>query len=167
MKKLKWLFPFPLILIILFLIYPVRHSAFELLLDVILKNSVTQVTPEEVDPSLFLLLDTREKEEFEISHLPGATWVGFEDFDKNRIPGNPKKKPVLLYCSMGLRSEKIGDKMLEMGFEEVKNLRGGAFRWINEGRSLVDNTGEETKDIRPFNAFWGVWLTAGNKKTKE
>lgn len=164
MKKLKWILPIPLILILLFLMHPVRNSTFELLLSAVLKNSVTQVTPEEVDPNVVLLLDTREKEEFEVSHLPGALWIGFSDFEESRIPLNPDNKQIILYCSIGYRSEKIGEKMQKMGYSEVQNLRGGAFRWVNEGRKMMNTQKQKTNDIHPYNAIWGVWLTAGNKK---
>jgi len=32
-----------------------------------------------------ILLDTREKKEYEISHIPGAIWVGYNNFKLNRV----------------------------------------------------------------------------------
>ena len=44
-----------------------------------------------------------------------------------------------------LRSEKIGKKLLDMGYTNVKNLYGSIFEWANQGNILVDQKGSETK----------------------
>lgn len=40
------------------------------------------------------LLDTREYSEFKISHLKNAIWVGYENFDMNKLSKLEKIKPL-------------------------------------------------------------------------
>ena len=108
-----------------------------------------------------ILLDTREKAEYDISHIPGAIWVGYDDFDLERVTGIDKKAPVVTYCSVGYRSERIGEKLLEAGFREVRNLHGSLFRWVNEEKEVVDNEGTPTKRVHGYNATWSKWLKRG------
>jgi len=84
-----------------------------------------------------LLLDTREKNEFNVSHLKDAIWVGYDTFDKKNITATitDKKTPIVVYCSIGVRSENIGEILTKMGYSNVKNLYGGIFDWKNKGKS--------------------------------
>ncbi|NND78860.1 MAG: rhodanese-like domain-containing protein, partial [Maribacter sp.] len=40
-----------------------------------------------------------------------------------------KSKPVYLYCRSGSRSKKAAQKVLDMGFVKVYDLKGGYMRW--------------------------------------
>ena len=40
-----------------------------------------------------------------------------------------KSKPVYLYCRSGSRSKKAAQKILDMGFEKVYDLKGGYMHW--------------------------------------
>lgn len=107
-----------------------------------------------------LLLDSREREEFEVSHLPGALYVGYRDFDlKTVLPllSNWNGK-VVLYCSLGVRSEDIAEELEKAGVENIYNLYGGIFEWANQGFDLVNQDGENTRNVHAYNRFWGLWL---------
>ncbi|MEZ4984799.1 MAG: rhodanese-like domain-containing protein [Saprospiraceae bacterium] len=67
-----------------------------------------------------LFLDARERKEFEVSHLPGAHFIGYDDFDLSRVEKLDKGREVIVYCSVGYRSEKITEKLLAAGFTNVK-----------------------------------------------
>ena len=77
-------------------------------------------------------LDAREQEEYEVSHIPDALYIGFKDFSKEEvlklIPN--KEVSVVVYCSIGVRSEKIAKQLQLLGFKNVKNLYGGIFEWV-------------------------------------
>lgn len=57
-----------------------------------------------------ILLDAREFEEYHISHIKNAIPVGFNNFDikETSLHLKDKHQPIVVYCSVGIRSEKIG-----------------------------------------------------------
>lgn len=110
-----------------------------------------------------VLLDTRSRAEYNVSHLPNARWVGYDDFDLKRVTGIPKDANVVLYCSVGYRSEKVGEKLLATGYRRVRNLDGSLFEWVNQGNAVVDRTGKPTERVHAYNRLWGVWLKRGEK----
>jgi rhodanese-related sulfurtransferase len=111
------------------------------------------------------LLDSREKEEFEVSHLKNAVWVGHREFSIDSVLKNfpDKNSAVVVYCSIGVRSENIGEKLMEAGYSRVENLYGGIFEWKNKGYPVYDQGGEETGKIHAFSRKWGKLLTKGEK----
>lgn len=111
-----------------------------------------------------ILLDTRKREEYEISHLKDAIWVGYKGFEKDSVTKkiNDKDTPIIVYCSIGVRSEDIGEKLQKAGFTNVKNLYGGIFEWKNQGNSVYKNN-IETDSVHTFNKQWGKLLNSGVK----
>lgn len=108
----------------------------------------------------YLVLDAREMEEFEISHLADALFVGYREFDYSKIADVAKSRPIVVYCSIGYRSEKIGEKLKNRGFSQVYNLYGSIFEWTNRGYPLVDSTGQRTQRIHTYNKKWSRWVDA-------
>ena len=109
-----------------------------------------------------LLLDTRSKEEFEVSFIENALFVGYEDFELERYEDQlDKNLPIILYCSIGVRSEKIGEQLKAAGFKNIKNLRGGIFKWFNEARTIINENEQETNRIHGFNEKWSRFLKRG------
>lgn len=106
-----------------------------------------------------ILLDTRSREEYDVSHIPGALWVGYDSFDPSRIRELDKEKEVIVYCSVGYRSEKIGSQLKDLGFEHVQNLYGSIFEWANASYPLVRSAGDTVNQIHPYNRVWGRWMT--------
>ena len=98
-----------------------------------LSFTVPTVNPEKVKqmPDA-LILDARERVEYEVSHLPKAVFIGYKTFEKDALKDVPKDKPIVVYCSIGYRSEKIGEKLQKMGFTKVYNLYGSIFEWVNQ-----------------------------------
>jgi rhodanese-related sulfurtransferase len=109
-----------------------------------------------------LYLDAREHEEYAVSHLPGARWVGYEDFSLSRMNGIPKDAPIVVYCSVGYRSGKITEQLREAGYRNTRNLYGGIFEWVNAGKAVVDAQGP-TQRVHAYNTDWGRWLRKGEK----
>ena len=110
-----------------------------------------------------VLLDIRSTEEYEISHLKGALMIDYDDFNNNDIKDIPLDAQVVVYCSVGYRSEKIGEKLLELGFKDVKNLYGGIFQWKNEGFEVVNNNLQKTDSVHTYSKSWSKWLENGVK----
>jgi len=129
-------------------------------------GSVPYITVEELkNSSDIVLLDTRKKEEFEVSHLKNAQWAGFRKFNLEKVQQEipDTETPIVVYCSIGVRSEKIGKKLQKAGYSNVKNLYGGIFEWKNRGNTVVDSLNQSTEKVHAFSKSWGILLTKGNK----
>lgn len=107
------------------------------------------------------IFDTREKEEYELSHIPGAAYAGYKDFVPEVLQAVPKNDTIVLYCSVGYRSEKIGEKLMKLGYSKVYNLYGSLFEWANQDYPLVDKDGQPTKKIHTYNRNWSKWVEEG------
>lgn len=134
------------------------------MLETMYKKSVPLVTVAELKkmPNV-VLLDTRAKAEYDVSHLPNARWVGYDDFDLKRVGDIPKQAKVVLYCSVGYRSERVGEKLVAAGYQHVQNLYGSLFEWVNEGNPVVDKEEKPTARVHAYSRLWGVWLQRGEK----
>lgn len=141
----------------------VQDEKFDKKLERLLSHDVNEVAPKDIGSSdATLFLDSREWEEYETSHLQNALFVGYKNFDLERISTVPKDKKIVVYCSVGYRSEKIAEKLEKAGFENVSNLYGGIFEWVNEGNSVYNADGKTDK-VHTFNKNWSKWLLKGKK----
>ena len=104
-----------------------------------------------------LLLDVRTPPEFAVSHLAGARRVDPGD-DAAQVADLPLTEPIVTYCSVGYRSAQFAEKLQRAGYRDVRNLEGSIFAWANEGRPLVRDTDTPTREVHPFNRWWGLLL---------
>lgn len=145
-----------------------QYSTFEEMSDGMLENTVPVVRAQEIKflldrGSNFILLDTREKKEFDVSHIKGATYVGYDDFELESVSQLDKEAKIMVYCSVGYRSERIGEKLQQAGFKNVFNLKGGIFDWANKGYLVYNNKDERTNAVHAYDEDWGKWLLKGEK----
>lgn len=142
----------------------VNSKAYDIMLSTMLSHSVDEIdvkgASQEKSP---LFIDSRSKAEFDTSHLKDAVWVGYENADLSKLEGISKNQSIIVYCSVGYRSEKIAEQLKKKGFENVKNLYGGIFEWVNQDGQVVDAEGKPTKKVHAYNRMWGVWLNKGEK----
>ncbi len=108
-------------------------------------------------------LDAREKREYAISHIRHAVWVGYKTFKLDHLDSIAKEDKLIVYCSVGYRSEKITKRLQDMGFKDVSNLYGGIFEWVNQGQEIVDDSGHPTTKIHAYDKHWGKWVEKGEK----
>jgi rhodanese-related sulfurtransferase len=94
--------------------------------------------------------------------LKGAKWVGYDTFDLKSVAGLDKNKPILVYCTVGARSQDIGKKLVGAGFENVANLYGGIIHWSNESMPLFKD-GQLSNQVHTYSRTWGIWLEKGEK----
>ncbi len=82
-----------------------------------------------------VIVDVREQQEFEESHIPGALHVPRGHLE-SRIEGAAKDRSqrVILYCASGNRSA-LAAKTLhdELGYENVESMTGGITLWKDRG----------------------------------
>lgn len=111
----------------------------------------------------YTILDIRELKEYNVSHIKNAISISFNDFNVKMIKHKiDKNTPIVVYCSIGYRSEKVGEKLLNEGFT-VYNLYGGIFNWKNSNNPVVDNNEIATQKVHCFNQEWSKWLLKGEK----
>lgn len=113
-----------------------------------------------------VLLDAREEKEFKVSHLENAICVGYDKFKlKETLSKLPEDKnaQIVVYCSLGIRSETIAHKLIEAGYTNVYNLYGGIFEWKNASFQVIDTLGNTTEKVHTFNKNWSKWLKKGEK----
>lgn len=140
----------------------VSNAKFNQMLSKLLDHSVTEIGPNNIKEEA-IFLDAREIEEFQVSHLPNAIHVGYDYFNiqKWKYLIN-KKKPIIVYCTVGYRSEKIAEQLQRNGFKNVKNLYGGIFEWVHQNNPLHCNK-KHTDSVHTFNKEWSQWLQKGIK----
>lgn len=142
----------------------VQNGAFNVVLKSLLSHSVAEVSVQQLKTSdQPILLDAREREEYNVSHLPAARFVGYKSFDGSAVEDLPKNKKIIVYCSVGYRSEKIAEKLKLAGFTDVSNLYGGIFEWVNQENPVVNLAGVATDSVHAYNKSWGIWLNRGIK----
>lgn len=130
------------------------------------KNTVPLVYPQQLDQSKLkevVLLDTRSKAEFDVSHIQGSTFIDYDTFDPSDVQGLDRHADIVVYCAVGYRSERIGEKLLEMGFSNVHNLYGGIVQWSNVDKPLINKKDLPTDSVHTGTREWSVWLTRGIK----
>ena len=132
------------------------------------KNTIPLITPEELSEEMqtdttIVLLDAREPGEYKVSHLDGAELVGFNEFKMKSVKNIPKDAEIVVYCSLGVRSEIVAEKLKEAGYTNVKNLYGGIFEWVYDNQKIVDKKGKETEKVHAYDAEWSKWLLKGEK----
>ena len=142
----------------------VQSKAYGEMLDKLLNHNAIEISVAEAAQLTDApLVDAREKNESAVSHIKNAVWCGYDDFDIHRLKNINTSKKIVVYCSVGYRSEKISLKLKKLGLSNTYNLYGGIFEWKNQGHVVVDSTGAETEKIHAYNEKWGVWLTKGQK----
>jgi len=139
---------------------PVSDEAFDKELKGLLRFSVPVMGVNDLKGKLgqVVLLDAREEEEFETSHLPGARLVGYDHFQMEAVQDLPRDTTIVVYCSVGYRSERIAERLREAGYEKVYNLYGGIFEWVNQGLPVETATGNPTRQVHTYNKRWSKWI---------
>lgn len=99
-----------------------------------------------------IIIDVRDKEEFEVSHLPGALHI--QNHNKVEFA---KSTPIVAYCSVGVRSARFLQKLKKRGYNKLYNLRGSIFEWANKGYPLMRRM-QPVFTVHPYNHKWGRLL---------
>ncbi|MFT5077180.1 MAG: rhodanese-related sulfurtransferase [Flavobacteriaceae bacterium] len=162
--------PYIVLITIIFSLFAVNA---QVSLDELLKtnniNPVAYISIEELRniqlSDSILILDSREASEYNVSHIESAKFVGFNKFSKKYFDAqvSDKDTPIVVYCSVGIRSDRISKKLQKMGYTNVKNLYGGIFEWKNKGFPILDSTNRETENIHVYSKIWSKWSLKGVK----
>ena len=159
----------PYIILLLFASTTSAQKSLEFVLQANNNESIPYISVSELRnlqlKETVVILDTREMKEYDVSHINSAKYVGYDRFSSEEISANilNKNASIVVYCSLGIRSEDVGEKLKKEGFTNVKNLYGGIFEWKNNDLPLVDSEGKETENVHVYSKFWGNWLKKGKK----
>jgi len=85
-----------------------------------------------------VLVDVREKHEWNEGHIPGAMHVprGYLELQiEEAVPD--KSKTVVLYCAGGVRSLIAGVTLQQMGYQNPISMSGGFGQWKGNGYPFV------------------------------
>lgn len=99
------------------------------------KKRIEEIDPDEVKEKLdadedFVLLDVREQDEWEQSHISGAEYLGKGVIERDIEEKHPDTdQEMVLYCGGGYRSALAADSLQKMGYQNVKSLAGGFRSW--------------------------------------
>ena len=142
-----------------------QDANFIKMIDSILEKTIPVINSETLFNEIsyhrpLVILDARESIEYEISHIEEAIYVGYDSLDFSILKRIPADNKIVIYCSIGYRSEKVAEEVNKTGHNNVYNLYGGIFDWVNSGYTIVDSSGR-THNIHPFNKDWEKWLEKG------
>ena len=143
-------------------------QSFDKMLKVTVPEEVPHVQVREFRDSLeprknLVILDGRTREEFEVSHMKNAIWVGEKQVPDSLIEQLNRADTVVVYCSVGARSAKITENLREKGFDRSYNLYGGIFGYIREGGNVINSRGDTVNKVHPYNKIWGQWVSGAEK----
>ncbi|GAB5524563.1 MAG: hypothetical protein Roseis2KO_24350 [Roseivirga sp.] len=120
------------------------------------KNCTSQDVTALVSDENLLILDVRQREEYEVSHLKGAVLA--DDVDFKRLETD---QPILVYCTVGFRSTELGTTLTHNGFSHIYNLEGGLIGWKNQGKPVYNQKEQLTDSVHVYSSLFGVLLKKG------
>ena len=79
-----------------------------------------------------IILDTREQDEFDEGHIPGAILIPYTEIENKAEAMLPDKdKLILVYCRSGRRSKIAAESLSKLGYTNIKEF-GGIIDWTYE-----------------------------------
>jgi rhodanese-related sulfurtransferase len=97
--------------------------------------SVPEISVQELDAlrkanADIFILDVRNPDEFALCNLNGHL-IPFNELSTRLDELNPEQK-IIIHCHAGGRSRRATEYLIQQGFKQVFNLRGGITAWANE-----------------------------------
>ena len=126
--------------------HPLLVGTFVVLLALFIRNETQRggktVTAQQlvdmVNRQNALVLDVRDKKDFEAGHIVDAINIPYASLESRLGELNPHKdRPVVIACKMGQHSGPAGTLLRKNGFEQVSRLTGGVTEWRNQSLPVV------------------------------
>ncbi len=134
------------------------------------EDTVPVATPSELERArasnrTLVLLDVRSRAERSVSYIAGSEFHDYDGFSTQSFLDLPRSAPIIIYCAVGYRSERVGEMFLEHGFTDVRHLYGGIIEWSNRGLPLERGSSQSSSSDRPpvhgYLPQWGRYVTTG------
>lgn len=106
------------------------------------KNNIKECAVEDVmkmikDKEDFVLIDTREDNEFNKAHIKGAIHIGKGILERDiHLHIDDHDKKIVLYCGGGFRSALAAESLQKMGYTNVISMEGGWRDWNKKGGEI-------------------------------
>ena len=136
------------------------------------ENDAQKSQDKEHSNNVYLTIDCRRKDEFEVSHIPNSKNLHFQTDDASLInflveeqnklfdtDSANTKLNIVCYCSLGYRSSTLAQRIENLKSSHTTlrdkniktwNLEGSIFKWANEKRPMTDLNNLPTKFVHPF-----------------
>jgi len=126
--------------------HPVLAGSFTILLVLFIRNEMnrggtgisTQKLVDMVNREEAVVVDLRDKKEFDQGHLVGSLNVPYSALE-TRVDEltRYKERPLVLICRMGQHAGTAGTILRKKGFANVSRLTGGFVEWRNQNLPVV------------------------------
>ncbi|WP_420597354.1 rhodanese-like domain-containing protein [Deinococcus sp.] len=96
---------------------------------------MNEVTPQDAQSKVkngALLIDVREANEYAEVHAQDAQLMPLSEFAQ-QYSELPKDKELIVICRSGARSAQAAQHLLDNGYSNVSNLKGGTMAWQEAG----------------------------------
>ena len=107
------------------------------------KASIREVSVDDVKKMIdnrekIIILDVRDRDEFETGYIPGAINLsrGMLEFKISTVVPD-KKATIVVYCGVDLRGPLATKTLNEMGYQNTVNIIGGLKAWKAAGYPVV------------------------------
>lgn len=109
-----------------------------------------------------VVLDVRTQEEYAASHIVNARLLPLDTINEESATGVAPDKDalVLVYCRTGVRSAEASEKLVELGYTQVRDF-GGIMSWPYD---TIDAAVEEHGTIENDELPVGVKVVCGKTK---
>jgi adenylyltransferase/sulfurtransferase len=79
---------------------------------------------------LFLLLDCREQDEWDVCHIDGAILIPMSEL-QSRVQEleQHRDSEIIVYCHHGVRSLQVAMWLQQQGFQQAASMAGGIEEW--------------------------------------
>lgn len=146
------------------------HSTFPTVKHISTEELQEWLTAE--DTAKPVLIDRRERVEYDVSHLQGAFHANDMEEAMKIIGKEGKGRRIVIYCSVGYRSSVLARQLGKEDLTNIYNLEGSIFKWANEGRPVYkgDRQVSQVHAVHPFNSKWrkyldrNLWYTPGKQE---
>ncbi len=123
-------------------------------------GSVDRIDPTEayqlIEQEGLVILDARSSKEFNVSHLPGAIRYSADILDTL-----DPTQPVLVYCTISLRSNSLAKEMSDKGFKQVYDIKGGLVSWVNDQMELINASNDKTDTLHTYDKWLAPFVREG------
>ena len=91
---------------------------------------IPEIIPDQMQGCDALLIDVRERDEWDAGHIEGADHMALSWLMAGNIPGLHKDQDIILYCQKGMRSLQAAQYLAGLGFSNLRNMAGGYEKWL-------------------------------------